>query len=76
MDRNSQSAAIVRAVVGLGRGIGLDVLAQGVENKSQAAFLAEIACTGMQGHLVGRPRPIQDYADVIGLPLPRQCKAV
>jgi diguanylate cyclase (GGDEF)-like protein len=72
MDRNGQSAAIVRAVAELGRGIGLDVLAQGVEQKSQAAFLAEVACTGMQGHLVGRALPIENYADVIGRPSPAQ----
>ncbi|MDQ2082181.1 EAL domain-containing protein [Xanthobacteraceae bacterium Astr-EGSB] len=75
MDRNGQSAAIVRSIAELGRGIGLDVWAQGIEKQSQAAFMADIACTGMQGHLVGRALPIGDYADVIGRPLPVRRKA-
>jgi diguanylate cyclase (GGDEF)-like protein len=75
MERNGQSAAIVRAVTELGRGIGLDVLAQGVETQNQAGLLAEIACTGMQGQLVGRALPIEDYADVIGRPSSVQRKA-
>jgi EAL domain-containing protein (putative c-di-GMP-specific phosphodiesterase class I) len=53
---------IVRAVLGLGRSLGMGVVAEGVETEAQRAFLAEEACGEMQGYLFGKPRPIADYA--------------
>ena len=66
LDHNPQSAAIIRAVIGLGRGLQLPVIAEGVETKSQLDFLAREACDQVQGYVVGRPLPIEDYADLIG----------
>jgi diguanylate cyclase (GGDEF)-like protein/PAS domain S-box-containing protein len=65
LDHSPQSAAIVRAVIGLGRGLQLPVLAEGVETKSQLDFLARAACHQVQGYVVGRPLPIEDYADLV-----------
>jgi diguanylate cyclase (GGDEF)-like protein/PAS domain S-box-containing protein len=65
---NPQSAAIVRAVIGLGRGLQLPVVAEGVETEEQRAFLARAACDGVQGYLIGRPQPIAFYADLVGRP--------
>lgn len=62
----SQSAAIIRAVIGLGRGLNLPVIAEGVESETQLAFLTRETCNQVQGYLVGRPRPISDYAEHIG----------
>jgi diguanylate cyclase (GGDEF)-like protein len=67
LDRGSQSAAIIRAVIGLGRGLDLPVIAEGVETREQREFLSAEACDEMQGYLIGRPGPIEDYADVVGL---------
>lgn len=61
-----QSAAIVRAVIGLGQGLQLPVIAEGVETKEQRDFLAKASCDGMQGYLIGRPQPIAHYAEVVG----------
>ncbi|MBI4275031.1 MAG: EAL domain-containing protein [Rhizobiales bacterium] len=66
LNRNAQSAAIVRAVVGLGHGLKLPVVAEGVETEDQLAFLKNEACDEVQGFLIGRPRPIQDYAELVG----------
>jgi diguanylate cyclase (GGDEF)-like protein len=66
LEKNPQSAAIVRAVIGLGRGLDLPVVAEGVETEAQLAYLAREACTEVQGYLVGRPRPIADYAELVG----------
>ncbi len=66
LDHNRQSAAIVRAVIGLGRGLELPVVAEGVETKSQLDFLRREACDQVQGYVVGRPLPIEDYADLVG----------
>jgi diguanylate cyclase (GGDEF)-like protein/PAS domain S-box-containing protein len=66
LDHNPQSAAIIRAVIGLGRGLELPVIAEGVETKSQLDFLTREACDLVQGYVVGRPLPIEDYADLVG----------
>src|SRR5713226_1256200 len=62
LDRNVQSTAIVRAVIGLGHGLGLPVVAEGVETDSQLAFRAIEKCDEFQGYLLGRPQPIEEYA--------------
>jgi EAL domain-containing protein (putative c-di-GMP-specific phosphodiesterase class I) len=63
---NPQSAAIVRAVIGLAHGLNLPVLAEGVETKPQLEFLATESCDEVQGYLLGRPQPIAEYFDLIG----------
>jgi len=66
LDRNPQSAAIIRAVIGLGHGLNLPVIAEGVETKEQLAFLKREACNQVQGYLVGRPAPIAQYSKLTG----------
>ena len=66
LSKNPQSAAIIRAVIGLAHGLNLPVVAEGVETEEQSAFLTRESCDQMQGYLLGRPLPIEDYAEVIG----------
>src|SRR5579863_9541429 len=61
-----QSAAIICAVIGLARGLHLPVLAEGVETADQLAFLTRESCDEVQGYFVGRPFPIEHYAEIIG----------
>jgi diguanylate cyclase (GGDEF)-like protein len=63
---NPQSAAIVRAVIGLAHGLNLPVLAEGVETTDQLDFLAAESCDEVQGYLMGRPHPISEYCKLIG----------
>jgi len=77
LESNPQSAAIIRAVIGLGRGLDVPVLAEGVETTNQLAFLSREACDQVQGYLLGRPRPIEEYAELVGLtPISRRKSAL
>ncbi|MGY6284627.1 bifunctional diguanylate cyclase/phosphodiesterase [Methylorubrum extorquens] len=62
VDSNEQTAAIVRSVLGLGRGLRLPVLAEGVETDAELSFLAAEHCHAAQGYLMGRPSPIGEFA--------------
>jgi diguanylate cyclase (GGDEF)-like protein/PAS domain S-box-containing protein len=68
LDRNAQSAAIVRSVLGLGRSLDLTTVAEGVETQAQLAILRNEGCDEMQGYLIGRPQPICEYAEIAGRP--------
>jgi diguanylate cyclase (GGDEF)-like protein/PAS domain S-box-containing protein len=66
LGRNPQSAAIVRAVIGLGHGLEMSIVAEGVETKEQLNFLAEQGCDAVQGYFIGKPLPIGKYAALVG----------
>jgi diguanylate cyclase (GGDEF)-like protein/PAS domain S-box-containing protein len=70
VEKNEQSATIVRAVLGLGRGLSLPVSAEGIETAAQLTFLCSEDCTEVQGYLVGKPQPIEAYAEQTGVPAP------
>ncbi|MBS0394041.1 MAG: EAL domain-containing protein [Proteobacteria bacterium] len=58
--------AICTAVVTLGRSLGLEVVAEGVETVEQASALRARGCTRLQGYLIGRPMPATSVAAWIG----------
>jgi diguanylate cyclase (GGDEF)-like protein/PAS domain S-box-containing protein len=66
LEHNAHSAAIIRAVIGLGRGLDLPVIAEGVESQAQLAFLSRECCDEVQGYLVGHPHPIDQYDELTG----------
>jgi diguanylate cyclase (GGDEF)-like protein len=53
------SAAIVRAIIGLAREFGIEVIAEGVENASQLEFLVSCGCRYVQGYYFCRPAPAE-----------------
>jgi len=61
VNSNDQAATIVRAVLGLGRGLGLPVLAEGVETDAELQFLQDELCDEVQGYLLGRPAAIGTF---------------
>jgi diguanylate cyclase (GGDEF)-like protein len=62
------AAAIVHAVVSLGRGLGMRITAEGVENAEQHLFLRAAGVHSMQGYRFGRPGPAADITDRIHAP--------
>ncbi len=61
---DSYDAAIITALVALGHGLKLEVIAEGVETEEQLAFLRSLKCDGMQGYLLSRPLPAQEATNL------------
>ena len=64
VDSSAQAAAIVRSVLGLGRGLNLPVLAEGVETSAELGFLESELCDEAQGYLLGKPADIESYREL------------
>jgi diguanylate cyclase len=60
MVTSRQDAAIVRSTIELAHNLGLDVVAEGVENESISALLAGLDCDIAQGYLYSRPLPADE----------------
>lgn len=56
------TAAIVRAIVGLAGRLGISVTAEGVETEAQRALLKKLGCNEAQGFLIGAPVPEPELA--------------
>jgi diguanylate cyclase (GGDEF)-like protein len=68
IERAADAAAIVHAVVSLGRGLGMKVTAEGVETAEQQLFLRAAGVHSMQGYRFGRPCSAADIAARLALP--------
>ena len=53
--KNSQNQSIVRAVISMARSLGLDILAEGVEEYDQLEFIHSEGCSKIQGYYFSRP---------------------
>jgi EAL domain-containing protein (putative c-di-GMP-specific phosphodiesterase class I) len=67
LDTDSDSDAIVQAMVDLARAMRVDVTAEGVETTGQREFLRKIGCNELQGYLLSRPLPADDMERLLGL---------
>jgi diguanylate cyclase (GGDEF)-like protein/PAS domain S-box-containing protein len=69
--------AVARAAVELGRALGVDVIAEGIETKTQLAILRELRCPLGQGYLFAKPLPLADAQKLITISEPpgRSCVA-
>jgi diguanylate cyclase (GGDEF)-like protein len=65
MTTRADCAAIVMAVAGLGRSLGVDITAEGIESSDQLMMLRAAGCTDGQGYLICRPQPANLIAEII-----------
>jgi diguanylate cyclase (GGDEF)-like protein len=64
----SDNAQIIRAILSIGRGLGLPVIAEGIETTDQLHALLQFGCTCGQGYLYGAPMSAHDALDIIAKP--------
>ena len=63
--RDTEGIALLSAVVGLARALGLEIVAEGVETAEQNELLHEIGCDLLQGYYFSKPLPQQDAAGLL-----------
>lgn len=62
---NAGNAAIVRAVIAMAAGLGLNTIAEGVETAEQLEFLRKNHCMYYQGYLTSKPLPIEAFEEFV-----------
>ncbi|MFI3118620.1 MAG: EAL domain-containing protein, partial [Methylococcaceae bacterium] len=59
--------AVVRAIIGMARNLGIDIIAEGVETEQQLAFLEFNGCVSYQGNLIGQAMPLAEFERSLGI---------
>ncbi len=70
----SEDKAIVAAIIALGRALGLTIVAEGVETVEQEEFLHANSCDEIQGYLISKPMPADEFATFLADHAPPELK--
>jgi EAL domain-containing protein (putative c-di-GMP-specific phosphodiesterase class I) len=62
---DSEDKAIVSTIINIAKSLGLQTIAEGVENLPQQAFLREHGCDEMQGYLFSKPVPVEQFEELL-----------
>ncbi|MDD3324739.1 MAG: EAL domain-containing protein [Sulfurospirillaceae bacterium] len=65
LSQSREDRAIAKTIIELGKGLGLKVLAEGVENEEEQSFLSYNGCELMQGYLFGKPLPADKAQEML-----------
>lgn len=65
LPQDSEDQAIAQAIISMGKALGMTVVAEGVENAEQEAFLRAHGCDEMQGFLISKPVPARQMAELL-----------
>ncbi|HEY1498338.1 MAG TPA: EAL domain-containing protein [Acidobacteriaceae bacterium] len=68
LSHDTEDAAIIAAIVALGRTLNLKIVAEGVETAEQQEFLTRLGCSSLQGFLLGRPMPAEQFLQAVSGP--------
>jgi EAL domain-containing protein (putative c-di-GMP-specific phosphodiesterase class I) len=60
---------IVRSTINLGHDLGLNVVAEGIEDEATLARLSDLGCDLAQGYYFSKPLPSREFDAFIGLPV-------
>ncbi|MCO6185607.1 ammonium transporter [Rhizobium sp. L1K21] len=71
---DENAIAILKAIIGLGRGLGMKIVAEGVETVQEAAFLRQNGCDQLQGYLLGKPTAVDAILHEIDAATTRQIR--
>jgi diguanylate cyclase (GGDEF)-like protein len=63
--RDEHLPSVIRAIIALGRSLGMIITAEGVETAAQAEFLQQAGCDLLQGFYLGRPQPVENLPGLI-----------
>jgi diguanylate cyclase (GGDEF)-like protein/PAS domain S-box-containing protein len=66
IEHSRKGAALVAAIVGMAHGLGIDIVAEGVENTLQSEYLEELGCHTMQGFLYSKPLKVDEFLKAVG----------
>nr|WP_225578137.1 EAL domain-containing protein [Rhodanobacter sp. 7MK24] len=75
LPEDANDAMVAQTIVGMGRGLSLQVVAEGVETEAQRNFLMTQGCDIFQGYLISRPMPLRSFEQMLGDPPARAASA-
>jgi len=65
LDEEHSDDAIIRAIIAMAHSLSLNVVAEGVEHESQLAFLKANGCDEVQGYLISKPMPAEEFTQLL-----------
>lgn len=65
IQHNPKNEALIKAIIGMARSLGLEVVGEGVEKAEQLNFLRTELCDQVQGFLLSRPIPAEDLGKLL-----------
>ncbi|NNE62566.1 MAG: EAL domain-containing protein [Gammaproteobacteria bacterium] len=65
IEHSKKGAALVSAIVGMAHGLGINIIAEGVENERQSEYLQSLDCHVMQGYLFSKPVTVNEFLESV-----------
>jgi hypothetical protein len=63
-EKGSRNAALIRAIVGMAEGLGMETTAEGAETLEELTLIRQLGCSQVQGHIFGRPMECGDALEL------------
>jgi diguanylate cyclase (GGDEF)-like protein len=65
LESDENDRAIIEAICGMARHLGIEVIAEGVETDNQRLILEQIGCQWLQGYLFAKPLPLAEFEEFV-----------